>query len=95
MGIVLAKREEERIAFNQTRARAAAYLEKCRPDYIEDDVLLGLAPDDEDAEDKMDEDDEDAEKKEDEAEEEEDEDEDDEKEEDLATSEMKVDKARK
>ena len=36
MGIVLAKREEERIAFNQTRARAAAYLEKCRPDYIED-----------------------------------------------------------
>ena len=40
MGIVLAKREEERIAFNQTRARAAAYLEKCRPDYIEDSIYF-------------------------------------------------------
>lgn len=82
MGIILAKREEERIAFNQTRARAAAYLEKCRPDYIEDDVLLGLAPDEEDDEDKL-EDDEDAEKeKEEPDDEDEDEDEDDEKEED-------------
>ncbi|CAJ1353959.1 unnamed protein product [Effrenium voratum] len=57
MGIILAKREEERNVFNQTRARAAAYLEKCRPDYIEDDVLLGLAPADEDAEEKDEEED--------------------------------------
>eukprot|EP00913_Durusdinium_trenchii_P030078 g28185.t1 len=43
MGIILAKREEERIAFNQTRARAAAYLEKCRPDYVEDLILMAEA----------------------------------------------------
>lgn len=80
MGIILAKREEERIAFNQTRARAAAYLEKCRPDYVEDDVLLGLAPDDEDAEEKSDEDEDAEAEKKDEEEEEDEDDEDDEKE---------------
>ncbi|CAE8607635.1 unnamed protein product [Polarella glacialis] len=48
MGLILAKREEERLAFNQTRARAATYLDKCRPEYIDDDELLGLAPIDED-----------------------------------------------
>lgn len=74
MGIILAKREEERISFNQTRARASAYLEKCRPDYIEDDVLLGLAPDDKDENQK--DEDEELENQEPEVEEEEEEDED-------------------
>lgn len=82
MGIILAKREEERISFNQTRARASAYLEKCRPDYIEDDVLLGLAPDDKDENQK--DEDEELENQEPEVEEEEEEDED--KEEEMSGS---------
>jgi len=48
MGIILAKRDEERLDFNQSRARAAVYLEKCRPEYITDDEQLGLAPDGDD-----------------------------------------------
>ncbi|CAK0828531.1 unnamed protein product [Prorocentrum cordatum] len=37
MGLVLARREDEQNEYNQ-------FLDKCRPEYIENDELLGLAP---------------------------------------------------
>eukprot|EP00928_Gymnodinium_smaydae_P027684 TRINITY_DN21322_c0_g5_i1.p1 TRINITY_DN21322_c0_g5~~TRINITY_DN21322_c0_g5_i1.p1 ORF type:complete len:1201 (-),score=294.20 TRINITY_DN21322_c0_g5_i1:89-3691(-) len=50
MGAIVARREEERAQFDQSRSRAAGILEECRPDYVEDLELLGLAPRDSDVE---------------------------------------------
>mmetsp|Transcript_55117 Transcript_55117/g.98364 ORF Transcript_55117/g.98364 Transcript_55117/m.98364 type:complete len:1247 (-) Transcript_55117:167-3907(-) len=72
MGIILAKREEDRLQYNQTRARAAVYLDKCKPDYIEDENLLGLAPQEEDPDQEDSEEEEEGEQEEEEKEEKED-----------------------
>mmetsp|Transcript_45156 Transcript_45156/g.133669 ORF Transcript_45156/g.133669 Transcript_45156/m.133669 type:complete len:1204 (-) Transcript_45156:96-3707(-) len=44
MGLILAKRDEERLEFDQTRARASEYLKNCQPEYINNPQLLGLTP---------------------------------------------------
>mmetsp|Transcript_153584 Transcript_153584/g.492261 ORF Transcript_153584/g.492261 Transcript_153584/m.492261 type:complete len:1098 (-) Transcript_153584:103-3396(-) len=48
MGIVHARRHEEALEYDQARSRAKTYLDKCRPEYVKDDVLAGLAPEDPD-----------------------------------------------
>jgi len=93
MGIILAKREEDRLQYNQTRTRAQIYLQKCKPEYIEDEALLGLAPEDEDPDaiQETDEEEEEAEEGEDKAE---DEDEEKDEEEEIA-EETAVDPAKR
>eukprot|EP00929_Paragymnodinium_shiwhaense_P093580 TRINITY_DN5377_c0_g1_i1.p1 TRINITY_DN5377_c0_g1~~TRINITY_DN5377_c0_g1_i1.p1 ORF type:complete len:1219 (-),score=348.41 TRINITY_DN5377_c0_g1_i1:124-3744(-) len=45
MGIIWAKRDEERIEHDVSRHRAVEVLKLCRPEYAEDLALLGLSPD--------------------------------------------------
>eukprot|EP00927_Polykrikos_kofoidii_P040656 TRINITY_DN34702_c0_g2_i1.p1 TRINITY_DN34702_c0_g2~~TRINITY_DN34702_c0_g2_i1.p1 ORF type:complete len:1195 (-),score=227.09 TRINITY_DN34702_c0_g2_i1:38-3622(-) len=44
MGMIWAKWEEERSELDLSRFRSAAILRNCRPEYVEDLELLGLAP---------------------------------------------------